>query len=193
MIKQQNPYAMTEEEGIKHLKDHLFHGLKPNIHNSLCCIYDKPDSQYSQLVMAAWKAETESPRSSVFKARAKSAVVGTASAPQVKVASSDPQYEVFTEQIAYLMSAITNQNLSKNNGHNGSRSNNGNGKYSSTKFQRSKKDRKDMKCWGCGGTGHSWREYSTPRQGNSHPFKPTNQNQNQNNGQNLNNQWGKET
>ena len=34
-IKQQHPHAMTEEEGIKHLKDCLFHGLKPNIHNAL--------------------------------------------------------------------------------------------------------------------------------------------------------------
>ena len=53
VIKQQHPYAMTEEEGVKHLKDHLFHGLKPNICNALCYMYDKPDSQYSQLVMAA--------------------------------------------------------------------------------------------------------------------------------------------
>ena len=30
-IKQQHPYAMTEEEGHRHLKDHLFHGLKPNL------------------------------------------------------------------------------------------------------------------------------------------------------------------
>ena len=49
-----------------------------------------------------------------------------------------------------------------------------------------KRDGKDMKCWGCGGRGHSWRECSTPRQGNTLPFKPTNQNQNQNTGQNLN-------
>ena len=55
-IKQQHPHTMTEEEGIKHLKDHLFHGLKPNIHNSLHYMYNKPDSQYSQLVMAARKA-----------------------------------------------------------------------------------------------------------------------------------------
>ena len=34
---------------------------------------------------------------------------------QAKVASSDPPYEALTQQIAYLMSAITNQNLSKNN------------------------------------------------------------------------------
>ena len=57
MIKQQHPYAMTEDEGVKYLKDCLFHGLKLNIHNALHYMYDKPDSQYSQLVMAVRKAE----------------------------------------------------------------------------------------------------------------------------------------
>ena len=52
-IKQQHPYAMTEEEGVKHLKDHLFHGLRPSIYNVLCYMYDKSDDQYGQLVMAA--------------------------------------------------------------------------------------------------------------------------------------------
>ena len=46
-IKQQHPYAMTEEEGHRHLKDCLFHGLKANLHNALCYLYDKPDPQYS--------------------------------------------------------------------------------------------------------------------------------------------------
>ena len=177
---------MTEEEGVKHLKDWLFNGFKHNICIALHYMYDKPDSQYSWLVMAVRKAETETPRSSVSEARTKSAVVGTDTALQVKVASSEPSYEALTQQIAYLMSAITNQtnqNSSKNNGCNGSKSSNGNGKYSSSKFQKPKRDRKDMKCWGCGGSGHSWRECSTPRQGNNLPFKPTNQVQNQNNGQ----------
>ena len=138
--------------------------------------------------MAARKAETKTPGSTVSKARAKSTVVGTDS--QVKVASCDPPYEALTQQIGYLMSAITNQNSSKNNYHNGSKPSKGNGKSSNTEFQRPKRDRKDMKCWGCGGTRHSWRECSTPRQGNNLPFKPTNQNQNQNTGQNLNDQWG---
>ena len=56
---------MTEEEGHRHLKDHLCHGLKPNLHNALHYLYDKPDSQYSQLVMASRKAETETFGSSV--------------------------------------------------------------------------------------------------------------------------------
>ena len=68
----------------------------------------------------------------------------------------------------------------------------GNGKFPTTKFQRPKKDRKKMKFLGCGGSRHSWRECSTPKQGNNLPFKPTNQNQNQNTGQNLNGQWGEE-
>ena len=34
-IKQQHPHTMAEEEGNKHLKDCLFHGVKPNIHNAL--------------------------------------------------------------------------------------------------------------------------------------------------------------
>ena len=42
--KQQHPYAMTEKEGHRHLKGCLFHWLKPNLHNVLCYLYDKPDS-----------------------------------------------------------------------------------------------------------------------------------------------------
>ena len=67
---------MPEEEGVKHLKDQLFHGLKPNIHNALCYMYDTSNLQYSQMVMAVRKAETETPGSNVSEARAKSAVVG---------------------------------------------------------------------------------------------------------------------
>ena len=55
-IKQQYPYAMTKKEGHRLLKDHLFHGLKPNLCNALCYLYDKSDSQYSQLVMASRKS-----------------------------------------------------------------------------------------------------------------------------------------
>ena len=136
-------------------------------------MYNKPDSQYSQLVMAALKAETETPSSSVSEARAKSSVVGTAPTLLVKVTRYDPPYEALTQQIAYFMSAVTNQNLGKNNGCNGSKSNNGNGKYSSTKFQKPKGKYKRYKVLGCGGTGHSLRECSTPRQGNNLPYKPT--------------------
>ena len=82
----------------------------------------------------------------------------TDTALQAKGASSEQSYEALTQQIAYLMSTVTNQtnqNLSKSNGHNDSQSSNANGKYSCTKFQKPKRDRADMKCWGSGGSGHS--------------------------------------
>ena len=172
---------MTEEEGHRHLKDHLFHGLKPNLHNAPCYLYDKPYSQYSQLVMASRKAETETLRSSVSEVRAKSAVVGADTDSQARGASSEPSYEAITQQIAYSKSAVTNQtnlDLNKNGGCMGFKSN-ANGKYPSSMFQRPKKDKKNMTCWGCVGSGDSSRECSTPRQGNGLLFKPNPPNQNQ--------------
>ena len=47
-------------------------------------------------------------------------------------------------------------------------------------------------CWGCGGIGHSWRECSTPRQGNTLPFRPNFLNVNPVRRQNLNGQQGEE-
>ena len=143
-IKQQHPYAMTEEDGHRHLKDHLFHGLKPNLRNALQYLYDKPDSQYSQLVMASRKAKTETLGSNVSEIRAKDAVVGTDTDSQVKGASSEPLYEAIIQQIAYLKSAVTKQNnpsRNKNGGCTGFKPN-GSGRCPSTTFQRTKKDKK---------------------------------------------------
>ena len=124
--------------------------------------------------MALRKAETERLRSSVSEVRARSAVEGTDTDSLETKASSKPSYEVIMQQIAYLMSAVANQtnpNLTKTSGCSGFKPN-GNGKYSTSTFQRPKHDRKNMTCWGCGGTGHSWRECSTPRQGNNLHFRP---------------------
>ena len=191
-IKQQYPYAMTEEEGHRNLKDHLFHGLKPNLNNALCYLFNKPDSQYSQLVMASRKPETETPGNSVFGGRAKSAVVRADTDSVEKKASSEPSYEVITQQIAYLISAVANQtnlNPTKTHGCAGFKPT-GNGNYPSNTFQRPKCDRKNVTCWGCGRTGHSWRECSTPRQGNNLPFRPNLSISNPGNRPNLNDQQG---
>ena len=96
-IRQQYPYAMTKEEGHRHLKDHLFHGLKPNLCNALHYLYDKPDSQYSQLVMACRKAEMETLGSGVSEGRAKSAIVGTNTDLAEAKASSEPSYKAITQ------------------------------------------------------------------------------------------------
>ena len=67
-------------------------------------------------------AETETPGCGPSEVRVKSAVVELETQP--KATSSEPSYEAITQQIAYLMSAITNQNTN-NNGQNGVRHNNG--------------------------------------------------------------------
>ena len=46
-------------------------------------MYDNPNLQYSQLVMAARKAETETPGGSMLETRAKSAVVKLKVQPKV--------------------------------------------------------------------------------------------------------------
>ena len=144
--------------------------------------------------MASKKAETETLRSSVSEVRAKSAVVGADTDSLEKKACSEPSHEAIMQQISYLMSAVANQtnpNLNKNSGCPGFKSN-GNGKYPSTMVQRPKHHRKNMTCWGWGGTGHSWRECSTPRQGNNLPFRPSTPNSNPGNRPNLNAQQGEE-
>ena len=108
-IRQQYPYAMTKEEVHRHLKDYLFHGLKPNLHNTLCYLYDKPDSQYSQLVMASRKAEMETLGSGVSGGRAKYTIAGTNTDLAESKASSGPSYEAITQQIAFLMSYVAKQ------------------------------------------------------------------------------------
>ena len=193
--KTPTPLCMTKEEGHQHLKDHLFHGLKPNLHNALHYLYDKPDSQYSHLVMASRKAETETLRSSVSDVRAKSMVIGAATDLAEAKASSEPSYEAITQQMAYLMSAVANQtnpDQAKTSGCLGFKPN-GSSKYSSNTFQRPKHNSKNMTCWGCGGTGDSWRECSTPRQGNTLPFMPDLPNLNPGRRPNLNGQQGEET
>ena len=124
--------------------------------------------------MASRKAEMETLRSSVSEGRAKSAIVGANTDLAEMKASSEPSYEAITPQITYMMSAVANQtnpNPTKSSGCPGFK-HNGTDKYSSNTFQRPKCDKKNMTCWGCGGTGHSWRECSTPRQGNTLAFRP---------------------
>ena len=58
--------------------------------------------------MALRKAEAETLRSSVSEVRAKSTVVGADIDSQAKGASSEPSHEAIMQQIAYLMSAVTN-------------------------------------------------------------------------------------
>ena len=58
--------------------------------------------------MAARKAKTETSSSDVSEARAKSAILEIDS--KSKATSFDPSYEAITQQIAYLLTIITNKN-----------------------------------------------------------------------------------
>ena len=109
VIKQQYPYAMTKEDGHRHLKDCFSLGLNPTLHKALHYLYDKSDLQYSQLVIASRKAETERLKSGMSEVRAKSAVVGADTDSADKKTSSEPLYAAIIQQIAYLMSAVANQ------------------------------------------------------------------------------------
>ena len=60
---------MIEQEDEHHLKDCFFHGLTSIIWNTLHYMYDKPDYQYSKLVMAARKAKTETPGKWCFRGK----------------------------------------------------------------------------------------------------------------------------
>ena len=124
--------------------------------------------------MASRKAETETLGSSVSEVKAKSVVMGAAKDLAEARASTELSYEAITQKIAYLMSAISNQakpEQTKTSGCLGFKPN-GNNKYSSNMFQKPKHDRKNLTGWGYGGTKHSGRECSTPRQGNTLPFRP---------------------
>ena len=144
--------------------------------------------------MASRKVEMEKPGSGVSKGRTKSAIAWTNTDLAKSKASSEPSYKAITQQIGYFMSAVAKQVMAeqtKPSGCLGFKSNETN-KYSSNASQRPKHDQKNMICWGCGGTGHSWRECSTPRQGNTLPFRPNFLNVNPVRRQNLNGQQGEE-
>ena len=55
----QCPGRITDWEVQQHLKDHLFHGIWKHIRDSICYLYSNPNTMYSQLMVAACKAETE--------------------------------------------------------------------------------------------------------------------------------------
>ena len=98
-------------------------------------MYDRPDSQCSQLVRVVRRAETKTPGSGVPEVRSKSAVVGIDS--KSRGTSSDPPWKLSPNNIAHLMSAaITNQYTSSN----GAKHNNGNGKFLT---QKAPKDHKN--------------------------------------------------
>ena len=87
---------VTDLEVQQHLKDHLFHGVHKYISDSIMYLYSNPRTTYSQLMIAAQKAESENEKAH-NKVRARSAV------------TTDPVEwtKELGHQIAKLMATLT--------------------------------------------------------------------------------------
>ena len=58
-IQLQCPDRMMDPEAQQHIRDHLFHGVRKHIHDSIWYLYRTPGISYSQLMTAAKKAESK--------------------------------------------------------------------------------------------------------------------------------------
>ena len=63
----------VQEVQQQHLKDHLFHGVHKHIRDSIRYLYSNPRTNYSQLMIAACKAESKNEEAH-DKVRARSAI-----------------------------------------------------------------------------------------------------------------------
>ena len=95
-IRLKCPKRITDWEVQQHLKDCLFHGVQKHIRDSICYLYSNSKTTYSQLMVAAHKAENENEEAQ-DKVQAKSAVT----IKPVEGASE------LGNQIARLMAALT--------------------------------------------------------------------------------------
>ena len=72
-IRLQCPGRITDQEVQQHLKDYLFHGVHKHIRDSLRYLYTNPGTIYSQLMIAAHKAESKN-EEACDRVRARSAM-----------------------------------------------------------------------------------------------------------------------
>ena len=73
-IRLQCPRRVRDLEVQQHLKDHLFHRVCKHIKNSIRYLHSSPRTTYSQLMIAAQKAESEN-QEAHDKVRARSATI----------------------------------------------------------------------------------------------------------------------
>ena len=90
------PRWIADCEVSWHLKDHLFHRVHKHIRDSIRYLYSNPETTYSQLMVMAYKAESEMEEAK-DKVRARSAVT-------TEVIDRSKE---LSNQIAKLMSALT--------------------------------------------------------------------------------------
>ena len=88
------PSRIADHEVSSHLKDRLFHEVKKHVRDSVRYLYSNPQTTYSELVVAARRAESETKETKV-KAR---------SAAATEVPSSSKE---LGDQIVRLIAALT--------------------------------------------------------------------------------------
>ena len=85
---------MANHEVPSHLKDWLFHGVKKHIRDSMRYLYSNPQTTYSELVVTARRAESETEETKV-------------KVSQAAVTEVPPDSKELGDQIARLMAALT--------------------------------------------------------------------------------------
>ena len=88
------PRTITKHEVTWYLKEWLFHGVRKHVRDSVRYLYGNPQTTYSELVVAAWRAESETEETKVK--------VRSAAATEVPSSSKE-----LGDQIARLMTALT--------------------------------------------------------------------------------------
>ena len=88
------PRWIANHEVPWHLKDQLFHGARKHVRDSIRYLYGNPQTIYSELVVAAQRAESETEETRVK--------VRSAAATEVPISSKE-----LGDQIARLMAALT--------------------------------------------------------------------------------------
>ena len=152
------------------LKDRLFHGMHPNIRESMRFLYKKPEVSYEEFLSETLEAEKDcSDGKTTTSAKIKSAVV----------TNGVPSIQKLTKEISALTTVVKSANMggarpktndkSKNSTHK-----NGNGKLGQTSSPKKSKGpatsaagpfkpgQKPFQCYKCGGWGHGFRECPTP-------------------------------
>ena len=153
----------------KDLKDRLFHGMHPNIHDSMRFLYKKPKVTYEELLSKTLEAEKDCCSSKSTSVKSKAAIVEN---------KASLSLQKLTEEISALTTVVksasmgtpktktpnhkTKANSLKGNGNKGSNANGNSPRMGKGPTVSAagpfKSGQKPLQCYKCGGWGHTYKE-----------------------------------